>query len=362
MSVPPARPSIRDVFDRLVLLSRDDRDQALRELAARHPEVSAQVRSLLGHDLKAASEGFLPVHDDFGSSDDDSSRMAEPYPKGSRVGPYVVDRLVGRGDMGRVYRARRAAGAGPWVAVKVMRAAEKKRSLDAFVADRELQSRLDHPNIVRLLDAGEEDSGWPFLVMEYVDGPVLGRHCDPRERGLDERVGLVIDIARGVAYAHREGVLHGDLKPRNILVDRAGTPKITDFGLARRLGESEGSGPFGVTAGYSLPRLAGGADHRVDSYALAMILYRVATGREPFAGATALQVLVRASHQRPPRPRLVCPELPRGLEAIILKAMRKQGELGPDELAGLLAEHLDRGKSRPARGWWPRKREASGGA
>lgn len=358
------RPSPRDEFARLVSMSSGERKQELDRLWARDPDLAAEVSSLLQHQNEAQEEGFLPPPDAADGSDEDSTVQPEPHPRGSMLGPYVMDRMIGRGGMGRVYLAYRQDEPSHPVAVKVMRMGQKRTNLDRFLAEGLHLEKLSHPNIVRLLDVGTDPAGLPYIVMEYVAGRHLTTYCQEEKLSVEEKAGLVLQVARGVAYAHERRVLHGDLKPSNILVDHSGVPKITDFGLARSLGERPEDQEVGDQAGESWCHLWPGAlegkegwvEPTIDTYALGMILYRLVTGRSPFQGETMLQAFMRAARQRPPRPRRVSRDVPRTLERIILKAMSrdKRGRaMTPDALVGMLEEYLGQGRGVRKR-WWPR--------
>ncbi|MEO1480393.1 MAG: serine/threonine-protein kinase, partial [Bacteroidota bacterium] len=171
-----------------------------------------------------------------------AAETAEHLTEGTRVGPYRIEGVLGRGGMGTVYRAARADGTfEKAVALKlVKRGMDTDEVLRRFRHERQILAGLDHPHIARLLDAGAADDGRPYLVMEVVDGLRITDYADRRGLDLGARLALFEQVCGAVAYAHRHLVVHRDLKPSNILVSEsedAGPPqvKLLDFGIARLL-------------------------------------------------------------------------------------------------------------------------------
>jgi eukaryotic-like serine/threonine-protein kinase len=245
---------------------------------------------------------------------------------------YIVRGLLGEGAMARVYLAEDAL-THKLAAIKVL------ESPDARVPDvrerffREVRTTdgLEHPNIVRLLDAGQRRDGAPYLVMEYLFGESLGSWLR-REPRLDIQKALWIarDTAAALAAAHAAGTIHRDVKPDNILmVGERGNPyalKIVDFGLARLQGQSGLTG-MGVTVGtleYMAPEqtVKDATGPRTDIYGLGVVLYRMLTGRLPFGGSDT-EVLAHQLISPPVPPSSIDPEIDPRIEAVILTAMRK---------------------------------------
>lgn len=203
-----------------------------------------------------------------------------------RIGAYRITGLIGQGGMGAVYRGERASGDFDHVAaIKLIRPGALSDELTGrFRRERQTLAKLAHPNIARLFDGGETVAGQPYLVMEYVDGQPLGRWLEAEEPPRDVRLGLFRAICTAVAYAHRNLIIHRDLTPANILVDKTGAPKLIDFGIARPADEEEeggqGDGQTGApiaqteTPGFAAPeRLAGApATTLADIYALGRLL------------------------------------------------------------------------------------------
>ena len=181
---------------------------------------------------------------------------------------------------------------------------------------------MQHPNIVQIHEVGEHD-GLPFFSLEFVDGGSLAQQLDGTPWPPRRAAELVESLARGVAAAHRQGIVHRDLKPANVLLTADGTPKITDFGLAKSLAADSGqtrTGSIMGTPSYMAPEQADGKTKQVgplaDVYALGAILYELLTGRPPFRGATALETLEQVMNAEPVPPSRLVPGLPRDLETI----------------------------------------------
>jgi serine/threonine-protein kinase len=288
---------------------------------------------------------------------------AEATPTGNRPWPtlpgYELLDIAGRGGMGVVYRARQT-GLNRIVAVKVLIAGAHAgpRELARFRAEAEAVGKLRHPNIVAVHDAGTAD-GIPYLTLEYVEGGNLARKAAGRPQPPAEAARLVETLARAVEAAHAAGILHRDLKPGNVLLTPDGTPKITDFGLSKRLDGDEGhtaSGTILGTASYMAPEQAGGKRKNLgpatDVYALGAILYELLTGRPPFRAETDLDTILAIHSEPPARPRKLAPEVPRDLEAICLRCLEKE-PVRRYASAAALAEDLRRWlagtKPRPPR-------------
>ena len=230
--------------------------------------------------------------------------------------------------MGTVFKADRA---GVVVALKVLADewARDETLTDRFVQEGQIMARLSHPAIVKVLDAGR-DKGKYYLVLEYVEGPSFAKAIARRAFTPKDSALILSAIARGLHLAHRHGVVHGDVVPSNILLKSDGSPKLTDFGIARLRGPLAARWKAGVTAGtpvYMSPEQAAAMndviDGRSDVYSLGAVLYEAVTGRAPFAGRSTPEILEKVAKVSPPAPRLVDPALDPGLERIVLKAMDK---------------------------------------
>jgi WD40 repeat protein/tetratricopeptide (TPR) repeat protein/tRNA A-37 threonylcarbamoyl transferase component Bud32 len=248
---------------------------------------------------------------------------------GRHVEGYEILEEVGRGGSSVVYRARQARPARV-VALKVLLAgghsdAERRAR---FLAEADAFARLRHPNIVQIHQVGIHD-GLPFLALEYVDGGNLAQKLNGTPLPPRAAADLLAQLAEAVEFAHRSGVVHRDLKPSNVLLAKDGTPKITDFGLAKQeQSELTATGAVLGTPSYMAPEQAAGQARGVgpaaDVYALGCILYELLTGRTPFRGATPLETLDQVRTQEPVPPGRLQGKLPRDLETICLKCLRKE--------------------------------------
>jgi WD40 repeat protein len=244
---------------------------------------------------------------------------------------YEVQQVLGRGGMGVVYRAVQVALKRP-VALKMILAGDHTapEMLARFQSEAEAVARLQHPNVVQIHEVGAHN-GLPYFSMELVDGGSLAQKVRGMPQPPREAAALLEVLARAVHHAHQRGIVHRDLKPANVLLCADGTPKIADFGLAKQQeghAEQTASGAVVGTPSYMAPEQAAGRRRAVgpaaDVWALGAILYVQLTGRPPFVGATALDTLRQVLHQEPVPPRLLQPAVPRDLETICLKCLRKE--------------------------------------
>lgn len=283
---------------------------------------------------------------------------------GSVFGRYELLRELGRGGMGVVYEARQTA-LDRIVALKMILGSHlaTREQVERFQIEARAAGRLRHPNVVQVYEAGEVE-GQHYFAMQYIAGCGLDRLLAQRSLSPEEAVRVVRDTARAVQYLHEQGLLHRDLKPANILVDSAGHPYLTDFGLARAL---EGdlhltqTGAILGTPSYMAPEQAAARKDigpRCDVYGLGAILYECLTGRPPFREATPLDTIVQVIEGEPTMPRRVNPAVPVELELICLKCLEKLPERRY-ATAAELADDLDRylqGEAVAARpqGLWQR--------
>jgi serine/threonine protein kinase len=277
---------------------------------------------------------------------------------------YEILGELGRGGMGVVYQARQL-GLQRTVALKMVLtgAHADPKDLARFRIEAEVIARLQHPNIVQIYDVGEA-AGRPYFVLEFVAGGSLAQHLQGRPQPVRAAAQLVETLARAVQAAHASGVIHRDLKPANILLQKADgldsafcllpsafTVKITDFGVAKCAGEASDlrgptvTGELLGTPNYMAPEQAMVPRQPVgpaaDVYALGAILYELLTGRPPFTGETSLATVLQVLHNEPMSVTSLQPGVPRDLETICLKCLRK----GPGKRYGSaleLAEDLRR--------------------
>jgi WD40 repeat protein/tRNA A-37 threonylcarbamoyl transferase component Bud32 len=243
---------------------------------------------------------------------------------------YEILDEIGRGGMGVVYRARQV-GLKRLVAIKMVLAGRyaSPKQLARFQRETEILARLNHPNVVQIYEVGELD-GMPFFCMEYMDGGSLAVKVKGQPQQPEAVAELVEILARAVHVAHEQGIVHRDLKPANILINGAGVPKITDFGLAKHLQEEAGQtgGDILGTPSYLAPeqvRREGVAiGPATDVYALGVILYELLTGRLPHKGDSSMDTVLLVLHEEPVPPSRLRPRLPADLETITLKCLNKE--------------------------------------
>jgi serine/threonine-protein kinase len=297
------------------------------------------------------------------------------------VAGYDVLGPLGRGGMGLVYQARQLR-CGRVVALKMIRggAHAEPRDLARFRTEAEAVARLQHPHIVPIYEVGEHD-GWAYFALEFVPGGSLARHLAGRPQPAGPSARLVETLARAMEYAHARGIVHRDLKPANVLLTAHGLPKISDFGLAKRLDPEPGTslprdrtqtGEVLGTPSYMAPEQTlgrpGDVGPAADVYALGAILYECLTGRPPFQAATRLDTLLQVRTEHPVPPRRLVPSVPRDLDTICRKCLRKEPRRRYPSAAAL-AEDLRRFlagepvQARPAGAWertvgWARRRKA----
>jgi tetratricopeptide (TPR) repeat protein len=294
-----------------------------------------------------------------------ASPTAENWPQPAS---YEVLGELGRGGMGIVYKARHRA-LNRLVALKLLRDAAYASSEEVARFRREAQAvaRLQHPPIVQIFEVGEHD-GRPFLALEYVEGGSLAQRLDGTPLPARQAAQLAQTLAHAMDVAHQRGVVHRDLKPANVLLTGDGSPKVTDFGLAKRLDATAQtqSGAILGTPSYMAPEQAAGKGTVVgpaaDVYALGAVLYELLTGRPPFKAETPLDTLLLVQSAEPVPPSRMQPKVPRDLETICLKCLQKEprkrypsAEALADDLRRFLADRPIQARRTPwteqARRW-----------
>jgi hypothetical protein len=241
---------------------------------------------------------------------------------------YQIERLLGRGGMGVVYLARHGQ-LGRLCALKMILTGDQAGpdQRDRFLTEAQAIARLRHENIVQVFEIGEHE-GHSFMALEFCEGGSLATKLHERQPTPRESAALVRTLALGMHAAHQARIIHRDLKPANILLAADGTPKVTDFGLAKKLDEVGQTYPGVImgTPGYMPPEQARGEKilgPAVDIYALGAILYECLTGRPPFKAATAMETLLQVLHNEPIAVRQHNPSVPLDLETIVHKCLQK---------------------------------------
>jgi serine/threonine protein kinase/WD40 repeat protein len=322
-------------------------DMAAVRRQARCREGQRTERTEGGTGEQPADAPARPAGEATGPSEPATSLPAAPAPETeatAAVPGYEILGELGRGGMGVVYRARQL-GLDRVVALKMLRegAAAGPEDLARFRREAEAIARLGHPNIVRIYQVGEHH-GLPFFSLEFCARGSLARRIAGRPQPVHQAAELVAVLARGAQAAHEAGVVHRDLKPGNVLLDAGGTPKLADFGLARKLDGASGLTQTGVVLGtpsYMAPEQASGAKDvgpAADVWALGATLYELLTGRPPFRAATAVDTLLQVVSEPPVPPSRLRGGIPAELEAICLRCLEKAPDRRPASAAALAAD------------------------
>jgi serine/threonine-protein kinase len=298
-------------------------DERLRgEYEARFPTLVAVLRDMEALRPQAPREASVVVPSTVVGTRGERESRPDTFP---RIPGFVVLGELGQGGMGIVYRARQTA-LGRLVALKVLRGGTSggEEWIERFLREGQAVASLGHPNVIQVYESGCV-AGIPYLAMELVPGGSLLELVRKNPLAPGRAAELVEAVAHGVQHAHDRGIIHRDLKPENILLMADGTPRVGDFGLARR---TEGatltqSGAILGTPPYMAPEQARGQNDQVgkhtDVYGLGAVLYHLLTGRPPFLAATAVETLVQVVEKDPAPPRQLNAAVPRSLEAVCLK-------------------------------------------
>ena len=347
------------VFSAVLDQEPSNRAKYLDETTTKDPQLRREVAQLVRGAEEADRQGFLnaPVW-----IVDDIPLFLPDFRNGGSE--YSRIEYIGHGGMGVVYKANHS-NLDRWVALKMSSPDHLTATGDheRFRTEAQNMARLNHPNIVTVHETGEHQ-GRPYFTMDLIEGKSL--HDLVRDPAKEPRnaANLLETVARAVHHAHQRRVLHNDLKPANILLDEDETPYVTDFGLAKRLGEDtrpSSSGAVDGTASYMAPEQAAGEEELTtasDVYGLGAILYSLLTGRPPFRGETVKETLRLVREETPNPPRALNPRVDSDLEAICLKCLRKDKDQRYGS-ADALAEDLARyqaGEETLARAWRRRVR------
>jgi tetratricopeptide (TPR) repeat protein/tRNA A-37 threonylcarbamoyl transferase component Bud32 len=285
----------------------------------------------------------------------------------TQLGPYEVGEELARGGMGVVYRARDPF-LDRWLAIKVIRAEELRdaESLERFRREAQVLARLRHPGVVGVHSAGVTPKGYPYLVMDLLEGGSLkGRLSEPLPPG--ESVRLALQLAEALAYTHERGVFHRDLKPANVLLDEEGQAVLTDFGLAKLVGEERltRTGDVLGTPSYMAPEQVRGENERIgartDVYGLGATLFHMLTGRLPFPAKTTTELFPLVLDAPPPAPSLVVAGIDQHLDEICQRCMAKTPKARYPDMRALARELAEWERARAGSGEgaapWSRRRQ-----
>ncbi|HEY3739460.1 MAG TPA: protein kinase [Bryobacteraceae bacterium] len=332
---------VRELFERAVDLPPEARQNFLQSECADDADLLNELTMLLAADEAALEiDGWnrsALVNEALAEAPAKSTTPVDDPSIGETIGVYRLVELIGKGGMGKVYRAVRIdAEFEKSVAVKTLRSAyDAAHVIARFRSERQILASLEHPNIARLLDGGATRDGLPYLIMEFIDGVPPLEFCEQHSLTIPQRLAMFRQVCAAVHYAHQRMVIHRDLKPGNILVTSDGNPKLLDFGIAKVLtpdpiSNAEAATETGMqmmTARYSSPEQVRGEPVTTasDVYSLGVILYELLTGQSPYreVNRPAHELLTAVCNEEPPRPSLRLRELRGDLDNIILKALRK---------------------------------------
>ncbi len=341
---------VKEILDAALDVPAGDRAGYLARSCAGDEALYREVLALL--ELEDASGEFLsePIFSLHGAPEVDPN-------VGRLVGPFRLRERLPGGGMGAVYLAERAQGDFTQrAAVKLIkRGMDSEEIVRRFQIERSILAQLGHDAIARLLDGGTTDEGLPFFALEFVDGMPLDQYCDEKRLTVRERIALFLRVCDAVAFAHRNLVVHRDLKPGNVLVTAAGNPKLLDFGIAKLLAP-EGAGPGAATVvgtvpltpGYASPEQVRGEaiSTATDIYSLGVILYELLTGRRPFQLDTwsiaAWRAVLEVHAPTRPSSAVVPREAPPGQPPAATTALAGQRQTDPEHLRRTLRGDLDR--------------------
>jgi eukaryotic-like serine/threonine-protein kinase len=366
MVTPERWQQVKAVLEGALACRRAERPTYLDAACEGDSELRQEVESLLASEEVLGDFIEDPIFDLHHQGEE------EPV-EGHCIDAYRIVREVGRGGMGSVFLAVRADGdfEGQFALKVIRRGMDSKEVVQRFRSERQILTRLEHPNIARILDGGTTGDGRPYFVMEYVEGRPIDEFCDGEGLSIPARLELFLDVCSAVHFAHQNLVVHRDLKPANILVTRAGVPKLLDFGIAKILDPDKTGhaltvlGRQAMTPEYASPEQLRGKQVTTasDVYALGVLLYILLTGRSPYGlhipegedlqravcdkdPRQPSEMVVHAPLARGPQgdPRLLRRRLSGDLDTIVLKAMHKEPQrryASVEQLAADIRRHLD---------------------
>lgn len=359
---------VRSIFEGCLDQAPDKVDAYLEEACGDDQELRDSVSALLASDQNETPFLDPPTH---GAGVALVADAMGSVAKDRHVGNYRLTRVIGSGGMGTVYHALRADGAYEQeVAIKLIRPGMATEDLlRRFRHERQTLANLNHPHIAKLIDGGADDDGTPYLVIEYIDGEPIVSYCDRNRLSIEARLELMRTVCGAVDYAHRNLVVHRDLKPGNILVTKDGIPKLVDFGISKLLADGDGAASVHTATGdakrlmtpqYASPEQIRGEPITTvsDVYSLGVVLYELLTGHRPYeirngspaenerlvcesqphapstvvtragettsrAGSTKSLTPQTVSAARSTEPRLLRNRLKGDLDTIVMAAMRK---------------------------------------
>jgi tetratricopeptide (TPR) repeat protein len=337
---------LKAIFEEVTGTPAEERTSRVEALCAGDGDLLEEASSLLraADEEERTTASFVPP----------GPRKLQEADAGRRIGPYKLERLLGRGGIGAVYLARRVDGQfDQQVAVKLIDLPLADGLFrERFRQERQILARLSHPYIARMLDGGVTEGGELYLAMEYADGLPIQRYCERHSLAIRDRIALFKSVCAAVRYAHQNLVVHRDLKPDNILVLEDGTPKLLDFGTAKLLstvdGAAEGEftrqGFYSYTPQYASPEQVLGqpVSTASDVYSLGVLLFLLVTGELPYElkEFTTAEMVRVICQEQPPKPgeKAARGALDSDIDAIVSKALRKEPEARYASVDHLIAD------------------------
>lgn len=335
---------ISEILEEVLALNPSKREKYLNELQIKE-YIREEVLLLLSLEDKV-KETFHSSAIDF--TNDFFEKEEENPLVGKKIGIYKIKRELGYGGMGAVFLGERDDGKfSQEVAIKMLRREfNTERIRKYFTQEKEIQSKLFHPNIATLFDAGMTDEGIPYLVLEYVEGKKIDDYCDENNLKLYERLKLFNKVCDAVSFAHQNLVIHRDIKPSNIIITKEGEPKLLDFGISKLIDDSDETTKTitrigAMTPEYASPEQIKGesVSTATDIYSLGVVLFKILTGRLPysFSDKNNGKIFDEITNSQPilpsdaikanPQSTIQNPKLLKGdLDNIIFKAIRKEPE------------------------------------
>jgi non-specific serine/threonine protein kinase/serine/threonine-protein kinase len=352
---------VNQIFDAAIELPPHARAPFLAAACAEEPQLLAEVQSLLAALDQAGSFIQNPPPLPSELADLPAAPPETPaFPTGMDIGPYRIVQSIGQGGMGTVYQAVRVDDLyRKLVALKVIRRGMASEIvMRKFETERHILAHLDHPNIAKLLDGGTTPDGQPYFVMDFICGTPIDQYCDQRQLSIRDRLKLFLVVCSAVDYAHRNFVVHRDIKPGNILVTPEGSVRLLDFGIAKLLDPDTECGESvsvvqTMTPEYASPEqiLNEPVTAASDVWSLGILLYGLLTGAKPFhfRSRTPHEVLRVIDATTPRLASTVAPdhrarELRGDLDNILLKALRRDAArryASVEDLAADIGRHLD---------------------
>jgi len=362
---------VEEIFQAAIERDAAERDKFLTEACGGDAELRREVVTLLDYEIATAIEGQPFQQAIMGAARSLNIEQIQPRGLddnlvGRRIGAYRVTGLIGRGGMGSVYSAERDdAQFNQQVAVKIIkRGMDTDFIRDRFLRERQILAGLDHTHIARLIDGGTTQDGLPYFVMERVEGVAITEYCASNKLSISERLKLFRQVCAAVQHAHQKLVVHRDLKPGNILVNRDGAPKLLDFGIAKLLAPDAGQARTAteqrmLTPDYASPEQVRGRPitTAADIYSLGVVLYELLTNRRlrQFKTASPAEIERAICETEPAKPSdAVTPEtvsshrlqkqLAGDLDNIVLMAMRREPERryqSVEQLSEDIRRHLE---------------------